>query len=102
MFRVVDRVLLRSLPQENARQIVEVKEAGRKGARDGAPFLDLQQWRERSHPLSDSAFYSANNHVSFLEGNTGSTPVVAPKISANLMEGLVLSGIASLVGLGWP
>ena len=66
MFTVVDRVLLRSLPYENARQIVEVKEAGRKGVRDGAPFLDLQQWRERSHTLSDIAFYSANNHVSFL------------------------------------
>jgi predicted permease len=98
MFTVVDRVLLRSLPYENARQIVEVKEAGRRGVRDRTPFLDLQQWRERSHTLSDIAFYSANNHVSFLEGNTGATQVVAPRISANLF---VLLGTHPAIGRGF-
>jgi putative ABC transport system permease protein len=98
MFTVVDRVLLRSLPYENARQIVEVKEAGRRGVRDSAPFLDLQQWRERSHNLSDTAFYSANNHVSFLEGNTGATQVVAPRVSANLFA---LLGTHPAIGRGF-
>src|SRR5450755_1489811 len=98
MFTVVDRVLLRSLPYENARQIVEIKEAGRKGVRDGAPFLDLQQWRERSHTLSDVAFYSANKHVSFLEGNTGATQVVAPRVSANLFA---LLGTHPAIGRGF-
>jgi predicted permease len=98
MFTVVDRVLLRSLPYENARQIVEIKEAGRKGVRDGAPFLDLQQWRERSHTLSDVAFYSANKHVSFLEGNTGATQVVAPRVGANLFA---LLGTHPAIGRGF-
>jgi predicted permease len=98
MFTVVDRVLLRSLPYENARQIVEVKEAGRRGVRDGTPFLDLQQWRERSQSLSDIAFYSANNHVSFLEGNTGATQVVAPRVSANLFA---LLGTHPAIGRGF-
>ncbi|HET9307748.1 MAG TPA: ABC transporter permease [Candidatus Sulfotelmatobacter sp.] len=98
MFTVVDRVLLRSLPYENAQQIVEIKEAGRKGVRDAAPFLDLQQWRERSHTLSDVAFYSANKHVSFLEGNTGATQVVAPRVSANLFA---LLGTHPAIGRGF-
>jgi predicted permease len=98
MFTVVDRVLLRSLPYEHARQIVEVKVAGRRGVRDSAPFLDLQQWRERSHSLSDIAFYSANNHVSFLEGNTGATQVVAPRVSANLFA---LLGTHPAIGRGF-
>jgi len=98
MFTVVDRVLLRALPYQNARQIVEIKETGRKGVRDGAPFLDLQQWRERSHTLSDVAFYSANKSVSFLEGNTGATQVVAPRVSANLFA---LLGMHPAVGRGF-
>jgi hypothetical protein len=84
MFTVVDRVLLRPLPYANARALVEIKEAGKKGVVDwGAPFLDLHQWRERSHTLRDLAFFEANaniGHLSFLEGNTGSTQVNATKI----------------------
>lgn len=92
MYTVVDRVLLRPLPYENSRRLVTVQEAGKRGAiAYGAPFLDLQQWRERSHMLSDIAYYAAPEglgHLSFLEGNTGATLVNAPKISANLFATL--------------
>ena len=89
MFTVVDRVLLRPLPYEKPGQLVVVQEAGKSGAIPyGAPFLDLQQWRERSHTLDDIAYYTAASdlgHRSFLEGNTGAaTQVNAPNISANL------------------
>ncbi len=95
MFTVVDRVLLRPLPYTNARELVEIKEAGKKdGVNWGAPFLDLQQWRERSHSLRDLAFYETNaniGHLSFLEGDTGSTQVNATRISGNLLATLGVS-----------
>ena len=85
MFTVVDRVLLRPLPYRDAHQLVEIKESGKRGTVSfGTPFLDLQQWRQRSHSLKEIAFYSSDRHVSFLDGNTGSTQVNAPQISANL------------------
>jgi len=84
MFTVIDHVILRPLPYENPNQIVSINETGRRGIRDGSPFLDLQEWQERNHSLSDLAFYSPNNHVSFLEGNTGAMQVLAPSVSANL------------------
>ncbi|MEO8736084.1 MAG: ABC transporter permease [Edaphobacter sp.] len=89
MFTVVDHVLLRSLPYQNANRLVDVREAGKKGVVSfGSPFPDIQQWRERSRSLQEIAFYDANKHVSFLEGNTGAMQVSAPKISAGLFRTL--------------
>ncbi len=92
MYTVVDRVLLRSLPYKNADELVVIKEAGKKGVLDwGVPFLDLQQWKERSHLLKDFAFFETNanlGHLSFLEGNTGSTQVNATKVSGSLLATL--------------
>ena len=98
MFTVVDHVLLRPLPYENSRQLVTISEAGKKGVTGGAPFLDLQQWHRRSHTLQEMAFYSATNHLSFLDGNTGSTRVNAPQISANLFAVL---GVHPAMGRGF-
>ncbi|MCU1295332.1 MAG: hypothetical protein JWP08_4182, partial [Bryobacterales bacterium] len=85
MFTVVDHVLLRPLPYKDSRQLVEIKESGKKGAVEfGAPFLDLQQWHQRSHSLKEIAFYKSDKHVSFLDGDTGSAKVNAPQVSANL------------------
>jgi len=52
MLTVVDQVLLRNIPYRDANQLVQVREAGKKGpTRWGAPYMDIQQWRERSRTL---------------------------------------------------
>jgi predicted permease len=87
MFTVVDRALLRPLPYKDSRRLIEIIETGKRGTVSfGTPFLDLQQWRQRSRSFQDIAFYSTTNRASFLEGNTGSTQVIAPSISANLFD----------------
>ena len=45
MFTVVDQVLLRPLPYENASRLVDIKEAGKEGIQPfGSPYLDIEQW----------------------------------------------------------
>jgi predicted permease len=99
MFTVVDHVLLRPLPYKNPRQLVEIKEAGKRGTVSfGTPFLDLHQWQQRSHSLQEIAFYSSTNHISFLDGNTGFTHINAPEVSANLFS---LLGVHPALGRGF-
>ncbi|HXM11712.1 MAG TPA: ABC transporter permease [Terriglobales bacterium] len=89
MFTVVDRVLLRPLPYHASAQLVEIKEAGKTGpSMFGAPFLDIEQWRERSHSLQGIAFHTYDKPTSFLEGNSGPVQVNTPKVSANLFATL--------------
>jgi predicted permease len=98
MFTVVDHVLLRPLPYEDSRQLVTLSEAGKKGVTGGTPFLDLRQWKQRSHTLQEIAFYRPTNHISFLDGNTASTHVNAPEVSANLFAVL---GVQPAMGRGF-
>jgi len=98
MFTVVDHVLLRPLPYEDSRQLVTISEAGKKGVNGGTPFLDLRQWKQRSHTLQEIAFYRPTNHISFLGGNTASTHVNAPEVSANLFAVL---GVQPAIGRGF-
>ena len=98
MFTVVDRVLLRPLPYQDSHQLVTINEAGKKGLTGGTPFLDLRQWHQRSRTLQEMAFYRPTNHVSFLDGNTGSTHVNVPEISANLFAVL---GVQPAMGRGF-
>lgn len=89
MFTVVDHVLLRPLPYDNAAQLVEIKEAGIKGPlMFGGTFLDIQQWRERSRTLQAIAFHTYDKPTSFLEGNAGPVQVNTPKVSTNLFATL--------------
>jgi MacB-like periplasmic core domain len=89
MFTVVDHVLLRPLPYDNAGQLVEIKEAGIKGPlMFGGTFLDIQQWRERSRTLQAIAFHTYDKPTSFLEGNAGPVQVNTPKVSTNLFATL--------------
>ena len=77
MFTVVDRVLLRPLPYQDPHALVQILEAGSKRVSWGAPFVDLQQWRLRSHAFTNIAFHQENGQgrLDFLEGqqwnNTG-------------------------------
>jgi len=67
MFTVVDQVLLRNLPYRSANQLVAIREAGKNGrSMFGAPFMDIQQWRERSHTLKSIAFHTYDKPTSFL------------------------------------
>lgn len=78
MFTIVDRVMLRPLPYEKADQLVTIHETGRRGQLNGSPFLDIQQWIERSHTLDEIAFYSPDNHGAFLNGKTARFSVRRP------------------------
>jgi predicted permease len=98
MFTVVDHVLLRPLPYQDSHQLVTINEAGKKGITGGTPFLDLRTWRQRSRTLQEIAFFRPKNHVSFLDGNTGSTHVNAPEVSANLFAVL---GVHPAMGRGF-
>lgn len=95
MFTVVDKVLLRPLPYNNPEQLVEIKEVGKKGpSMFGAPYLDIEQWREHSHSLQGIAFH-AYEPTSFLEGTSGPVQVTTPNVSTNLFGTL---GIAPVIG----
>ena len=99
MFTVVDHVLLRPLPYDNAVQLVEIKEAGKKGPlMFGGTFPDIQQWRERSRTLQAIAFHSYDKPTSFLEGNAGPVQVNTPKVSTNLFATL---GVKPAKGQGF-
>jgi hypothetical protein len=96
MFTVVDSVLLRPLPYRNPDQLVQIREAGKKGASMfGAPYMDIQQWRERSRSLQAIAFHTYNKPTSYIEGNTGPVQVNTPKVSKNLFATL---GVRPAIG----
>ena len=98
MFTVVDHVMLRQLPYKDSRQLVVIKESGRKGAVQlGVPFLDIQQWIQRSRSLKEVGFYSTE-HISFLNGNAGSMRVASAQVSANLFAVL---GVHPALGHGF-
>jgi predicted permease len=96
MFTVVDSVLLRPLPYRNPDQLVQIREAGKKGASMfGAPYMDIQQWRERSRTLQAIAFHTYDKPTSYIEGNTGPVQVNTPKVSKNLFATL---GVRPAIG----
>jgi predicted permease len=97
MFTVVDRVLLRSLPYRNADALTQIQESGKRGPLTyGAPYLDIQQWRQRSHKFVSIAFYDDfRAHVTFLDGNNGTMHTSAPVVSGNLFATL---GVRPVLG----
>ena len=96
MFTVVDSVLLRPLPYRNPDQLVQIREAGKNGASMfGAPYVDIQQWRERSRTLQAIAFHTYDKPTSYIEGNTGPLQVNTPKVSKNLFATL---GVRPAIG----
>ena len=100
MFTVVDRVLLRSLPYKEPQKLIEIQEAGAKGALQyGAPYLDIHQWSERSPALTQVAFFNYNRvRTYFLEESNGAAHVNAPAVSGNLFATL---GVAPSLGRGF-
>jgi predicted permease len=100
MFTVVDRVLLRPLPYQDPHALVQILEAGSKGVSWGAPFVDLQQWRVRNHAFRNLAFHQENGRgrLDFLEGRNGTTQVIAPQLSGNMLPTL---GVHAALGRGF-
>jgi predicted permease len=96
MFTVVDHVLLRPMPYRDAEQLVHIRESGKKGPVNyGAPFVDIEQWRERSHTLQAIAFHTYDKPTSFLEGANGPLQVNTPKVSSKLFATL---GVSPVIG----
>jgi predicted permease len=95
MYTVVDRVLLRPLPYQDARSLVNIQEMNKAGEPGwGSAFLDIAEWQARSHTLSGIAFYSGpgdNGHLDFLEEHDGSMAVANAAASANLFPTLGVS-----------
>ena len=99
MFTVVDQVVLRSMPYPEASRLVQIREAGKKGpSMFGAPFVDIQQWSERSRTLQSIAFHTYDKPTSFLEGTNGPVQVNTPKVSSNLFTTL---GVSPVIGHGF-
>lgn len=89
MFTVVDQVLLRSMPYAESDQLVQIREAGEKGpSMFGAPFMDIQQWRERSRTLRSIAFHTYDKPTSYLEGMNGPVQLNTPNVSRSLFATL--------------
>ena len=92
MYTVVDRVLLRPLPYVAADQLIDIKEAGKKGiVNSGSAYFDISEWKERARSLESLSFYSSNSHfghLMYLEGSTGVVQVETPTVSANLFSTL--------------
>jgi len=85
MFTVVDRVLLRSLPYARAEQLISIRETGSRGLVYSSPYLDIREWRERSHKLGELAFYGMEGRrISFLDADGGTIHVAPTAVSANL------------------
>jgi len=96
MLTVVDQVLLRNLSYRDANQLVRLREAGKKGPTMwGAPFMDIQQWRERSRTLQAIAFHTNDKPTSYLEGIDGPVQVNTPNVSSNLFMTL---GVRPAIG----
>src|SRR5215467_13063972 len=99
MLAVVDQVLLRNIPYRDANQLVQVREAGKKGpTMFGAPFVDIQQWRQRSRTLQAIAFHTYDKPTSYLEGVHGPVQVNTPNVSSNLFATL---GVRPALGRGF-
>jgi predicted permease len=101
MFTVVDRVLLRPLPYQNAGELVNIRETGSKGPVEYVPFLDLQQWRQSARTLQEVAFHNevgGLGHRDFLQGSSGITQVLTSHISGNLFGTL---GVQTAKGRGF-
>jgi predicted permease len=98
MFTVIDRVMLRPLPYKNAGRLVYINDASRRNEHDwrnGAPFLDLAEWRRWSRSFEGIGYFTQANGRNFLEGRTATEGVGFYKVSANLF---VVLGSAPALG----
>src|ERR1700722_3869140 len=94
MFTVVDRVMLRPLPYKDVDRLVYINDASERNDHDyrnGAPYLDLAEWRGWSKSFEGIGFFAQVNGRNFLEGESSTEQVGFYKVSANLFEVLGVS-----------
>ena len=91
MFTVVDKVMLRPLPYENAGRLVTLRELNTegKGGSWGSPtYPDIQAWQEWNHSFSQISYYANKLGHNFLNNGHGSEAIsvfnVSPKLFAML------------------
>lgn len=85
MFTVVDKALLRRLPYQDPRQLVQIRES----AWNASPWLDIEQWQARAHAIHGIAFYDLmSKTTAFLDTGAGTAHVRAPAVSGNLFATL--------------
>ena len=100
MFTVVDHVLLRPLPYQNAQRLVVMDEMGHDPRfHNKAPWLDLQQWREANRSFTDIGFSTAMFGRTYLEGKDATAlQVDGQQVSPNLFAVL---GAKPALGAGF-
>ncbi len=99
MFTVVDHVLLRPLPYNDAGRLVLLGEGGRDTKNFYyAPWADLSQWKAQSQSFEDIAFSSGLTGRTYLEGKSAAVQVDGQAVSSNLFE---LLGAMPALGRGF-
>lgn len=100
MFTVVDHVLLQPVPYRNAGRLVEIDEVSKTGPEVIIPWLDIEQWRARSHSFDEIAFSTgiSGGGRTFLNQGMTSIEVGASQVSTNLFPML---GVQPMLGRGF-
>jgi predicted permease len=100
MFTVVDHVLLSPVPYKDAGRVVTIGEGdgNTEGAWYGAPWLDIEEWRNQSRSFEEIAFSGGVDGRSYLEGKAGALEVSGVTVSSNLFQTL---GVNPALGRGF-
>lgn len=87
MFTVVDRALLRGAPFGEANRLVQIRlgDPTGKDIRD-APWLDIEEWSNRSRSFEQIALTGTMSGRNFLEGSAASVQIDGITASANLLD----------------
>lgn len=85
-FPVVDHILLQPVPYWHPDRIVAILEGAEKEGSGSslAPWLDIQEWRNRSHSFQQVAFCGHLDGRNYLEEKTSALPIDALQVSPNL------------------
>lgn len=96
IFTVIEDVILRPLPYQDANRLVFIGPKNDKPSFDATSWLNFHDIHDQSRLLESSAGYSED--ISVLETPDGSESIVAPRVSTNLFS---LLGAQPLLGRGF-
>lgn len=98
MFTVVDHVLLHPVTLSNPKRIVAILEGTGKEPRGSSsvPWLDIQEWRSRSHSFQRIAFWENLGGRNYLELKTSALPISVIEVSPELFS---TPGVEPILGL---